>query len=100
SLSPTAGDNGYWMVSEELRWPLISSGEGPPRLSGLVFFDVGQGWQHGDVLTADDMEAAAGYGIRLRLPWVGTLGIDAGIPFTDGKTDDNFRVHGSLGFSF
>jgi outer membrane protein insertion porin family len=100
SLSPTDGDTGYWMMSEELRWPLIGSGDGPPRLTGLIFFDIGQGWQQGQAIAADDIESAAGYGFRLRLPWIGTLGIDAGIPFTDGTTDDNFRVHGSLGFSF
>lgn len=100
SLSPTDGDNGYWMASEEIRWPLIGTGEGPPRLTGLIFFDIGQGWRQGQSITADDIESAVGYGFRLRLPWIGTLGIDAGIPFTDGTTDDNFRVHGSLGFSF
>jgi len=100
SLSPTEGDNGFWTASEEIRWPLIGSGDGPPRLAGLVFFDIGQGWQKGEAITAEDIESAAGYGFRLRLPWIGTLGIDAGIPFTDGRTDDNFRVHGSLGFSF
>jgi outer membrane protein insertion porin family len=100
SLSPTDGDNGYWMASEEIRWPLIGSGDGPPRLTGLIFFDIGQGWQKGQAVTSGDIESAAGYGLRLRLPWIGTLGIDAGIPLTDGTTDDNFRVHGSLGFSF
>jgi outer membrane protein insertion porin family len=100
SLSPTDGDNGYWMASEELRWPLISSKGAPPRLTGLIFFDIGQGWQQGQAITANDIESAAGYGFRLRLPWIGTLGIDAGVPLTDGMTDDNFRIHGSLGFSF
>jgi outer membrane protein assembly factor BamA len=100
SLSPTAADDAFWLASCELRFPLIASTDGSPRLSGLVFFDVGKGWQRGDTFSADDLQSAAGYGFRLRLPWLGTLGLDAGIPFSAGRTDENFRVHGSLGFSF
>jgi len=54
----------------------------------------------GDPLTSSDVQLAAGYGMRLRLPWIGTLGLDVGIPFTDGRTGDRFYVHGCLGFSF
>ncbi|MFH1313755.1 MAG: BamA/TamA family outer membrane protein [Candidatus Eisenbacteria bacterium] len=100
SLSPTAGDDGFWMASCELRFPLIGSLEAPPRLSGLVFVDAGQGWQRGSAFSTADIESAAGYGVRLRLPWLGMLGLDAGIPFSPGRTGDNFRIHGSLGFSF
>ncbi len=100
SLSPTTGDNGCWLASEEIRWPLVASGRKPPRLTGLVFFDIGQGWKRGEILSSEDIQSAAGYGVRLRLPWIGTLGIDVGIPFTNGKTEENFRVHGSIGFSF
>ena len=69
-------------------------------LAGLVFVDAGFGWRRGESLTSSDIEAAAGYGVRLRLPWIGTLGLDAGVPFTDGRTGDRFYVHGALGFSF
>ena len=100
SLSPTAGDDGFWLAGCELRFPLIGSPDAPPRLSGLVFVEGGQGWQRGNALSTADIESAAGYGVRLRLPWLGMLGIDAGIPLSPGRTGDNFRVHGSLGFSF
>ena len=101
SLSPPSGNDGFVVASSELRFPLIaSSSTGPPSLAGLVFVDAGLGWVRGNPLASSDVEAAAGYGVRLRLPWIGTLGIDAGIPFTDGRTGDDFYVHGCLGYSF
>lgn len=101
SLSPTDGDDAFWLVNTELRFPLtFSQRTVQPRLVGLVFFDAGQGWQRDEVVRADDIQSAVGYGLRLRLPWLGTFGLDAGIPLTDGTTNDNYRIHASLGFSF
>lgn len=99
SLSSTAGDDGFWTVNTELRWPLAGP-VGRPRLVGQVFLDAGQGWRHGQTVTSETIEAGAGYGLRLVLPWVGTLGMDVGVPLTDGRTGDRFRVHFLLGFSF
>jgi outer membrane protein insertion porin family len=99
SLSPTGGDDAYWLVNEELRWPLVGS-PGRPRVVGLAFVDAGQGLRHDETLAADDIDVGAGYGVRVLLPWAGTLGMDVGIPLTDGGTDDRFRVHLLLGFSF
>lgn len=99
SLSPTGGDDAYWLVNEELRWPLAGPA-GRPRVVGLAFVDAGEGIRHGEALNANDIDVGAGYGVRVLLPWVGTLGMDVGIPLTDGGTDDRFRVHLLLGFSF
>ncbi len=100
SLSPPSGHDGFAIASGELRVPLVSSAGNIPRLTGLVFVDAGLGWERGVALDSSDIQAAAGYGVRLRLPWIGTLGLDAGVPFTDGRTGDRFYLHGSLGFSF
>lgn len=100
SLSPTSGDDGVALASCELRFPLIAAAKAPPRLTGLLFVDAGYGWRWGEPTASSAIQAAAGYGVRLRLPWLGMLGVDAGIPFTDGRTGDRFYVHGSLGFSF
>ncbi len=101
SLSPPSGSDGFAIGSGEFRFPLIASpADVPPRLSGLVFVDAGFGWNRGDRLEATDIQAAAGYGLRLRLPWIGMLGLDVGVPFTDGRTGDTFYVNGCLGFSF
>jgi outer membrane protein insertion porin family len=99
SLSPTGGDDAYWLVNEEIRWPLAGAA-GRPRVVGLAFVDAGQGVRHGETIEAGDIDVGAGYGVRVLLPWVGTLGMDVGIPLTDGGTDERFRVHLLLGFSF
>jgi outer membrane protein insertion porin family len=105
SLSNTDGSDGFWFSSLELRWPLAGRGRSsstaaPPRLSGVVFLDAGQGWHRDEKFSTSGVESAAGYGMRLRLPWLGTLGFDIGIPISAGRTGDPFRAHGSLGFSF
>jgi outer membrane protein assembly factor BamA len=100
SLSPAVGDDGYWLINTELRTPLIDSRRGQPKLTGLLFIDTGQGWQRGTDFKIEDVESAVGWGLRLRLPWVGTFGMDVGVPLSEGRTGDEFRVHGLLGFSF
>ncbi len=100
SLSSTEGDDGFWCVNAELRVPLVESPRSQPKLTGLLFFDAGQSWRRDESLSASDVESALGYGMRLRLPWLGTLGLDAGVPLTEGRTGDPFRVHVLLGFSF
>ena len=101
SLSPPSGNDGFVIASTEFRFPLIAStADIPPRLTGLVFVDAGTGWNRDVSLESSDIQAAAGYGMRLRLPWIGTLGLDVGVPFTDGRTGDKFYVNGCLGFSF
>ncbi|HSG26999.1 MAG TPA: BamA/TamA family outer membrane protein, partial [Candidatus Krumholzibacterium sp.] len=100
SLSPPAGDDGFWMAGAELRVPLTGRGNGRPRLCGLLFIEAGQGWTGESELDADDIKASAGYGMRMRLPWLGTFGVDAGVPLTGSPAGDKYYVHGSLGFSF
>jgi outer membrane protein insertion porin family len=100
SLSPPRGHDGFWIAGLELRVPLIPSGSRPPRLTGLIFFDAGQGWLRDEPLTASTVQSALGYGFRLRLPWLGMLGLDVGVPLSEGTTGDAYRVHGALGFSY
>lgn len=99
SLSPTDGDNAFWMINEELRW-MLAGRPGNPRLVGLVCVDVGQGWRIGETPDADTIDASAGYGLRLLLPWLGTLGMDVAIPISTSPTRDAYQVHMLLGFSF
>jgi outer membrane protein assembly factor BamA len=100
SLSNPGGDDGYWLANAEVRWPLAGGTPRRPRLVGLVFVDAGQGYRRDAPLRASDISVGAGYGARVRLPWLGTLGLDFGVPLTDDKTRDPFVVYGSMGFSF
>jgi outer membrane protein insertion porin family len=99
SLSPNGGDDVYWQLNEEIRWPLAGA-PGRPRVVALAFVDAGQGVLQGQSFESDDIDVGAGYGLRVLLPWAGTLGLDVGIPLTDGGTDERFRVNLLLGFSF
>ncbi len=100
SLTPPRGHDGFWLAGLEWRVPLIPSGQKPPRLTGLLFFDSGQGWLRDEPLTTSTIQAALGYGFRLRLPWLGMLGIDVGVPLTEGTTGDPYRIHAAIGFSY
>ena len=100
SLSNPGGDDGYWLTNIEMRWPLAGGTKRLPRVIGLVFVDAGQGYRRDESFDSENIEVGSGYGMRFRLPWVGTLGFDVGIPLTDGRTGDPFRFHGSIGFSF
>lgn len=99
SLSPNGGDDVYWQINEELRWPLAGA-PGRPRVVAVAFVDAGQGVLQGQSFDSNDIAVGAGYGVRVLLPWAGTLGLDVGIPLTDGGTDERFRVNALLGFSF
>ncbi len=98
SLSPEDGDHAFWTASAELRLPL-GGASARPRVVGLAFVDAGTGWQI-DEHEPGDVFASAGWGLRVRLPWVGTLGLDAGVPWTSSPTGDPFRLHALVGFSF
>jgi outer membrane protein insertion porin family len=100
SLSAPGGDDGYWLANAEIRWRLAGGTHHSPRVIGLVFVDAGQGYRRDESFDAEDIHVGSGYGLRFRLPWVGTLGLDVGIPLTDDRTGDPFQIHGSLGFSF
>ena len=98
SLSPSGGDTKFWTASLEVRAPLIGDGRSP-RLSGIAFLDVADGWTT-DAPRLDDAHVSAGYGIRVRVPWVDIVGLDVGIPLTKNRADESFRVHASLGWTF
>jgi outer membrane protein assembly factor BamA len=80
-----------------------------PRLAGLVFVDAGQGWRASgaDEVAAsatgfdpDEPSIAAGFGLRLRVPWLEWIGLDAGIPLKESPVGESFHVNGALGWNF
>lgn len=116
SLSAPAGDTWLWAGSLEYRAPLVGDCA-RPRLAGVLFLDAGQSGGGetggGDASDGDggeavkaawsgrrDIAAAAGWGVRLRVGWLGWLGLDCGVPLTDSPVDDAFRAHASIGWTF
>jgi outer membrane protein assembly factor BamA len=98
SLSPPGGNLRVATAAVEVR----SAWLGPvtnPRLVGLAFLDLGTGWDDG-APDAGGGAAGIGYGFRLRLPWVGYVGMDVGFPLSSAPVDDAFRMNLSLGWTF
>ncbi len=98
SLSPSGGDTRFWTASLEFRARLAGN-SADPRVAAVLFVDAGDGWTGTDV-DWDDVSASAGYGFRLRLPWIHCLGIDFGVPITDSPVRESFRAHAALGWNF
>jgi outer membrane protein insertion porin family len=99
SLSPPEGSTRYWSASAEFRARLAGPHD-RPRLMGLVFVDAGQGWQRGETVRAADASVAVGYGLRLRIPWIDSLGLDLGIPLTESPTRTAWAGHVTLGWNY
>jgi outer membrane protein assembly factor BamA len=98
SLSDAGGDTWLWSASLEYRAPLIGE-TANPRLAGVVFVDAGDSGRKTDP-DLRDLAASAGYGVRLRVGWLGWLGLDFGMPLTRSPLDESFRAHASIGWSF
>ncbi len=106
SLSPPEGHDGFLSAALEYRLPLLRARSGGERLGALAFADAGRGWleRTGSLAEPDvdyeKWQLGAGYGLRLTLPWLGTLGLDLGFPVTAGITGEPVWVYLTLGHSF
>lgn len=106
SLSPPEGHDGFLSGALEYRVPLLAAREGGERLGALAFADAGRGWLEPRSALAEpdvdyeEWQLGAGYGLRLTLPWLGTLGLDVGFPVTAGITGEPVWVYLTLGHSF
>jgi outer membrane protein assembly factor BamA len=99
SLSPAEGDTRFWIATLEVRGALV--GPTPhPRLAGLLFADAGQGWGERPHEDFADASASAGFGVRLRVPWLAWVGVDFGVPLTDSPVRENFHGNAALGWNF
>lgn len=98
SLSPPAGDTQLAAGSVELRARLLGRRD-EPSLAAVLFLDAGQAWTGGSP-SPRDVSAGAGYGLRLKLPWVGYAGIDVGIPLTDSPVDESYHLYGTIGWTY
>jgi len=99
SLSPAEGDTRYWTASAEFRGRLAGPRD-RPRLMGSLFADAGQGWQRDDPVEARDIAVAVGWGVRLRVPWIHSVGVDFGIPLTESPTRTAWNGVVVLGWNY
>ncbi|MBN1824647.1 MAG: BamA/TamA family outer membrane protein [Candidatus Eisenbacteria bacterium] len=99
SLSVTEGETRFWSASLEMRGALVGD-RANPRLAGLLFIDAGDGWIVDGEPTWGDVAIGAGYGLRCRLPWVGWIGLDVGVPLTDTPAKESYHINGSFGWTF
>ncbi|MBD3336538.1 MAG: BamA/TamA family outer membrane protein [Candidatus Eisenbacteria bacterium] len=98
SLSPAGGDTHFAAGSLELRGRWLGP-PADPQLTGLIFLDLGLGWSSG-APSPEDGAAGAGAGLRARLPWLGRLGLDAGVPLGPSPVEEAFHVNLSIGWTY
>jgi len=98
SLTDPGGGTWLWSASCEYRAPLVGD-RARPRLAGVLFVDVGEGGTRRDRVLQDPA-AAVGWGLRLRVAWLGWLGLDFGIPVTPSPVEESYRAHLSIGWTF
>ncbi len=98
SLSAPEGDTRAWAAGLEYRAPLVGRPD-LPRVAGVLFMEAGQAFS-GSSPAADDVAGAAGFGFRVRIPWIQWLGADFGIPIGRTPVSESFHAHGALGWNF
>jgi outer membrane protein assembly factor BamA len=97
-LSGRTGATDLAQANLELRTALIGGSAPLPRVVGLVFLDTGQCW---DVEgRSRGWMAGAGWGLRVRLPWVQYLGVEVGYPLVDPGDGSPAVVNAALGWSY
>jgi len=98
SLAVPAGDTRFWTATLELRGPLAGRPD-VPTLAGVAFVDAGDGWSSG-APEISDAASSIGFGLRLRVPWIDSVGVDFGIPFSESPVGEAFHANGALGWNF
>ena len=98
SLAPPDGDTRFWTGTVEMRGPLVGRPD-RPTLAGVVFLDAGDGWSSGTPALGD-AASSIGFGLRLHVPWIESVGVDFGIPFSNSPVGESFHANGALGWNF
>ena len=74
---------------------------GPIR--GAVFIDAGNAWRNSWDMRFSGINIGAGYGLRVRLPWINVpLKLDLAYPVLNNTDCESskFRIHFNVGFTF
>ena len=98
-LTPAGWGTKLILTNTEFRFPLSKNNFPYHKTTGVLFFDAGGIWLPGQGVKLDDFFASMGFGIRVKLPVLGTTRFDFAFPLN--KVDDNdFKFHISLGHTF
>lgn len=88
----------YMLVSNlELQFPIVER-----QIYALAFFDAGNSWLHkGDVKPISSLYKSYGFGFRIAVPGIGTLGFDFGYPLdkVEGQ-EQKWKPHFQIGTTF
>jgi len=82
----------------ELQFPIM-----PQQIYGLAFFDAGSSWLHRtDIKPVTGLYRSWGFGFRLLIPGMGTLGFDFGYPLDDPPDGSgrSWKPHFQIGTTF
>ncbi len=98
----------YMLVSNiELQFPIVSQ-----QVYGLMFFDAGNSWLRKRDIRFDDLYRGVGFGFRIVIPGMGTLGFDLAYALDQVKRYDpdvdafvvsqgrGWRTHFQIGTTF
>lgn len=111
SLLPGAAASGYMpsrlvrgralaVMNAEMTFPIVQQ-----QIHGILFFDAGNVWLNASQMAPfSNMYSAYGFGFRIAVPGMGTLGFDFGIPLRGipalgikkGKIKPHFQFGGSF----
>jgi len=97
-LSGASGACNLVQANLELRAGLLDRAAALPRVTGVLFLDTGQAWDPDGRWLG--WVVGAGYGIRVRLPWVQLLGMEVGYPLVNLGDIPPLVVNVALGWSY
>jgi len=89
----------YMFVTNlELQFPVVKQ-----QIYALAFFDAGNSWLHfKNVKPFSDLYRGVGFGFRIQVPGIGTIGFDFARPLDDPPDggDKTWRTHFQIGTTF
>jgi outer membrane protein assembly factor BamA len=96
SLSPTGGGDRLYQAGLELRFPIGTKNYPKHLLTAAFFYDAGANVSVNQSFNKDALYQGLGFGLRLRLPYLGIIRMDMAYPVEFGSK----QIQISLGHTF